>query len=244
MESQMKRLASLVLSALFGLHSLAALAGADRWIEGRNYVHLNPEQRTSVPPGKVEVMEVFSYGCPACNSFQPMIDKLRESLPSNAQMVYLPASFKPSEDWPTFQRAYFAAQALGIADKAHQAMFDAVWKTGELAIVNPNTNQLKSPQPSLEDVARCYGRLTGVKPADFLQAARSFSVDVKVKAADAKVIAMQVPGTPCIVVNGKYRINMETLANPGDIIDIVKMLVAKESQPARAATAMRAPRST
>jgi thiol:disulfide interchange protein DsbA len=225
----MKRLLSIVLVTLFSLHSLATLA-SERWVEGRNYVHLSPEQRTTVPPGKIEVMEVFSYGCPACNGFQPVIERLKQSLPPNAQMVYLPASFNPAEDWPTFQRAYFTAQAMGVADKAHQAIFDAVWKTGELATVNPTTHQLKSPQPSLEDVARCYGRLTGVKPAEFLQTAHSFTVDFKIKAADAQVRAMEVPSTPCIVVNGKYRINMETLRTTDDVIDIVKTLVAKESR--------------
>jgi thiol:disulfide interchange protein DsbA len=226
----MKRLLSILLVSVFGLHSLTALATADRWVEGRNYVRLSPEQHTRVPAGKVEVMEVFSYGCIACNGFQPVIEKLKHSLPPNAQMAYLPASFNPAEDWPIFQRAYFAAQALGVADRAHQAIFDAVWKTGELAIQNPTTRQLKSRQPSLEDVARCYGHLTGAKLADFLAAAHSFSVDAKIRAADAQVLAMEVPGTPCIVVNGKYRIKMETLAKADDIIDIVNTLVAKETR--------------
>ena len=226
----MKRAVSALMVLLGGIYAFAALAAPDRWVEGKNYVLLTPTQRTSVPAGKVEVMEVFSYGCPACNGFQPLIEKLKKSLPPNAEMVYLPASFIPSEDWPTFQRAYFAAQALGIADKTHQAIYDAVWKTGELETVNPTTHRLKSPQPSLEDVARCYGRLTGVKPEDFLAAARSFGVDAKVKMADAKIRAMQVLSTPCFVVNGKYRVNMESLSKADDVIDIVKALVAKESQ--------------
>jgi thiol:disulfide interchange protein DsbA len=226
----MKRVPSLLIVLLMSLTVLKAHAAPDRWVEGKDYFLLSPVQRTSVPAGKVEVMEVFSFGCPACNAFEPVIEQLKRALPPKAQMVYLPASFIPSEDWPTFQRAYFAAQALGIEEKTHHAIYDAVWKTGELATINPTTHQLKSPQPSIEDVARCYGRLAGVKPEDFLAAARSFGVDVKMKEADAKVIAMQVPGTPCIVVNGKYRINMQSLGKPDDVIDIVKTLVAKESQ--------------
>jgi thiol:disulfide interchange protein DsbA len=69
-----------------------------------------------VPAGKIEVREVFSYGCIACNDFQPTVEKLRHNLPSNTQMVFLSASFNPSEDWPMFQRAYLAAQSLGIAE--------------------------------------------------------------------------------------------------------------------------------
>ncbi len=66
------------------------------FVEGKNYSLLVPAQHTTVSAGKVEVMEVFSYGCIACNSFQPVIEKLKHSLPSNAQMTYLPASFNPA----------------------------------------------------------------------------------------------------------------------------------------------------
>src|SRR5437763_14848125 len=106
---------------------------AQTWIEGRNYVLLTPTQATSVPAGNIEVMEVFSYGCIACNSFQPVMERLRRSLPPNAQIVLLPASFNTGERWPLFQRAYFPAWILGVADRTHRAMFDAVWETGARA---------------------------------------------------------------------------------------------------------------
>ncbi len=208
---------------------LDAHAGPQTWVQGRNYVLLDSVQPTHVAAGKVEVLEVFSYGCPACNYFQPVIEKLEENLPANAQMAFLPASFSAAEDMPMFQRAFFAAQALGVAAQAHQAIFDAVWKTGELAVADPVTHRLKFPQPTLEDAARCYGHITGVNPEDFLRAARSFGVDVKMRAADAEIIAMQVPGTPCIIVNGKYRVELDTLSSTDDVIDIVRFLVSKES---------------
>jgi protein dithiol oxidoreductase (disulfide-forming) len=223
---------------LFGATMLGVLAmmlapitqAAQTWIEGSNYDVLSPAQRTTVPNGKVEVMEVFSYGCPACNGFQPVIAALEHSLPANAQMVFLPASFKPEEDWPMLQRAYLTAQALGIATRTHQAVFDAVWKTGELAIADPVTRRLKNPLPSIEDAAKCYEHLTGLKADIFLNTARSFSVDLRMKAADAQIVAMQVPSTPCIVVNGKYRINMNSLRSAEDVIGMVRYLVNKESQ--------------
>jgi thiol:disulfide interchange protein DsbA len=210
---------------------LAPLAqAAQTWTEGTNYDLLTPAQHTNVPAGKVEVMEVFSYGCPACNGFQPVIAALEHSLPANAQMVFLPASFKPEEDWVMLQRAYFTAQALGISSRTHGAMFDAVWKTGELAIVDPASGRLKNPQPSIADAAKCYERLTGVKSDVFLATARSFNIDVKMKSADAQIIAMRVPGTPCIVVNGKYRVNLDSLHSIEDVIGVVRYLVDKESR--------------
>lgn len=204
---------------------------ATTWAEGTHYSLLAPVQHTTVPAGKVEVMEVFSYGCPACNSFQPVVEKLKRGLPANAQMVFLPASFNPSEDWPMFQRAYFAAQSLGVAERTHQAMYDAIWKTGELSLKDPVTHRLKAKKalPTIEDAAKCYGRLTGVKPAAFLAAAKSFGVEVKMRAADAQVKAMAVPGTPCIVVNGKYRVDLDSLSSTDDLVGLVKFLVAKET---------------
>lgn len=208
----------------------AAAHGADTWVQGKNYTLLVPAHNTSVAAGKVEVMEVFSYACPACNSFQPTMDKLKRSLPSNAEMVFLPASFNTRENWPMFQRAYFAAQSLGIAERTHQALYDAIWQTGELAIVDPATRRLKTKLPSLQDAAAYYARISGVKPETFLAAANSFAVNVKMKAADSQIVAMDVPGTPCIVVNGKYRVNMETLRSNDELIDLVRFLVARESK--------------
>lgn len=213
-----------LLTVLSGLSA----ATAATFTEGQDYYPVSPAQRTSVPPGKVEVLEVFSYGCPACNAFQPTLELLKKSLPPQAQLAYLPAAFNASEDWPMFQRAFFAAQALGIAERSHQQMYDAVWKNGELATFDPEMRRLKSPQPSIEDAARAYARWTGVKPQDFLAMANSFAIDTKMRAADAQITTMQVPSTPCIVVNGHYRI-AEGVRNPAQLIELVRFLVAKEA---------------
>jgi thiol:disulfide interchange protein DsbA len=203
--------------------ALAPIAHASQnFVEGINYSLLVPAQRTGAPAGKIEVMEVFSYGCIACNNFQPVMEKLRHSLPASVQMAYLPASFNQGEDWPMFQRAYLTAQSLGIAYSTHQAMFDAVWKSGELAIS-------KVPRPTIQDAARCYARISHVKQADFLAAANSFGVDMKIGAADAQVAEMKVPSTPCIVVNGKYRVEMSSLQSSDELIDLVNFLVKKAS---------------
>jgi protein dithiol oxidoreductase (disulfide-forming) len=210
--------------------ALTAAAHAATFSEGSDYVLVTPPQQTTVPKGKIEVMEVFSYGCPVCNAFQPQMDKLRRSLPPNAQVTYLPASFNnTAEDWPMFQRAYFAAQALGVADRTHQAMFDAVWKTGELATSDYTTNRLKETQPTIEQAARFYARVAGVDPQKFLALANSFSIDSKMRAADAQIIAMHVGGTPTLIVNGKYRVTRDWRSGSDQFIELIKYLVAKDS---------------
>jgi len=225
----MRRLSFALVSA--ALINVGAYAQTAPWVAGKHYSVLPQPQRTNVAPGKIEVMEVFSYGCPACNHFRPAMKKLKTSLPPNAQMVFLPASWNAAEAWPIFQRAYITAQSLGVADKAHEAMFDAIWTTGELGISDKNTNQLKSKEdlPKIEDAAKLYQRVTGVKAADFVAASKSFGVDLKVRQADRQITEMQVPSTPTLVVNGKYRINNDALKSTDDMIALVMFLVAKES---------------
>jgi thiol:disulfide interchange protein DsbA len=213
-----------------GLIAMGGVARGTDWVAGKNYDLLPQPQATSVPAGKVEVMEVFSYGCPACNSFRPTMKRLKASLPANAKLVYLPASWHEEEDWPMFQRAYLTAQSLGVADKAHEAMFDAIWTSGELGVLNPdNPRQLKQVLPSIEDAARFYQRVTGVNAATFIATSKSFGVSLKIRRADTQISTMRVPSTPTLVVNGKYLVNNNGLTGE-QIIELVKFLVAKESK--------------
>lgn len=213
------------LALLFGLTLAAAAQAADApvpWEAGKHYFVIDPPQRSEGATGKIEVTEVFSYGCPACNFAHTFIAKIAKGLPANAVMTYLPASFKPNEDWPMFQRAYLTAQSLGIAEKAHEAMFDAVWKPdAPLAIMNADQRSLKSPQPTIEDAAKFYARY-GVKAEDFVGTANSFAINTKMKQADAFVRNTGTDSTPTIVVGGKYRL---TYASAGGDWNVMEQLI-------------------
>ena len=208
--------------------SMAAAVAAP-YSEGTNYVTLAPTQATTVGKGKVEVLEVFSYACPACNHFYPTIDKLKAALPAaRVQWRFLPASWHPEEDWKVFQRAYFAALALGIADKTHDRVFDAVWKTGELATMDGN--QMKFPLPSLADVAQFYESIAKLKPGEFLGAAHTFSVDAQMREADAQIKAYQADSTPTLIINGKYRLTPRSAGSDEQFIALAKWLVEREAR--------------
>jgi thiol:disulfide interchange protein DsbA len=200
-----------------------------KWVEGKNYYLVDPAQPTG-HPGKVEVTEVFSYACPACNSFHTTMDQLVKSLPSNAVVVYLPASFRPDENWPLFQRAFYAAQALGVADKTYDAMFDASWKTGELATYDLQAGKPKPHEawPTIDDVAKFYAKY-GVDPKQFVGVANSFSINTQMKRADDELKALGVDSTPTIVVNGKYRLTPKDAGGLPQTIELVQWLVAKET---------------
>jgi thiol:disulfide interchange protein DsbA len=128
-----------------------------------------------------------------------------------------------------FQRAFYTAQLMDIDRKTHDAAFDAVWKTGELAVFDARTQRIKVPPPSIEDAARFYARVAGVKPEAFVANANSFGVDVKMRQADQLIKAAQVDETPTILVNGKYRVTLGAAGGDDQLIELVKYLVAQES---------------
>src|ERR1700691_6462248 len=124
----MKLIQSMAALGMLALSVSMPTRGAEVWTEGVNYFLIQPPRTPSVPAGKVEVTEVVSYACPACNIFQPTMHKLKQSLPANVVVDYLPAAFNTSEDWPMFQLAYCTAQVLGGAGQNQHAPVYAGWE--------------------------------------------------------------------------------------------------------------------
>ena len=230
------RLTRVFASMLF-LALAPAVAGAQQWVEGKHYSLIRPAQRTNVAPGKIEVAEAFSYGCVACDQFRAFEPELKLRAGPDAQLVYVPASFNSAESWPLFQRAYLTAKALGIADRTHTAMYDAIWKKGELAVVDQRSGKIKSPQPTMEQVAAFYERTAGVPRQKFIDATKSFTTEASIKRAEQWLRACQVDSTPTFIVNGKYRVNTRSTGGLSQLFDVIEFLVKKEK--AAASTAAR-----
>jgi thiol:disulfide interchange protein DsbA len=200
-----------------------------KWVEGKDYQLIDAGTKLT-NTDKIEVVEAFSYGCPACNAYHPTMDELVKEMPSGVVVAYLPASFMPQENWVTLQRAYYAAQALGIAEKANDAMYEAVWSTRELSSENASGSGLKPRDelPTLDDIAKVYAKF-GANPKDFVAVANSFSVNTKMKRADDMMKAYGVEGTPTLIIDGKYRVNPLKLGDLKKSIELTKWLVAKEA---------------
>ncbi|MEO7773764.1 MAG: thiol:disulfide interchange protein DsbA/DsbL [Steroidobacteraceae bacterium] len=194
--------AALVLSGAFS-------AAESEFVEGRHYERLTPAVPVSTPAGVAEVVEGFSYGCPACFMAVPMTEGLKARLPEKTQLVYVPASFIPSEAWPMFQRAYVTAQVMGIADKTHEAMFEAIWKTGELPLIDQATRRVRQPLPGIEETAK------------------SFAVETKVGQAEQLVRAYQADSTPTFIVNGKWKVLAGTGASYEQMTQLILLLLKK-----------------
>jgi len=200
---------------------------AEPWVEGKNYFRIE-RPPTVAGQGAPAVTEIFSYGCPACNAFLPYMQSLEKKLPANAALEYLPAGWIAAENWPALQRAYLTAKALGVAKKAHVTMFDAVWKTGELASIDPRTQRPKSPLPSLQDIARFYERVAAVPVAKFLETAKSFAVDSDIRRTDSLIKAYGADSTPTIIVNGVYRLDPGAAGGAQQAVDLTLWLLRRK----------------
>jgi thiol:disulfide interchange protein DsbA len=214
-------LAGVLLVSAVAKAETAAPAAATDWEAGKNYFVIDPPQPTA-SGDKVEVLEVFSYACSHCANFQPYAEQLKASLPAYASFGYMPAIF--NAQWEPFARAYYTAQSLGVLDKTHQALFDAVHRD-------------HVPLRSIDDLAGFYAE-HGVDKAKFLSAANSFEVESKLSRARELVKNFGVDGTPTIVVAGKYRVTAQSAGGYPKLIELVDYLAEKEhggsAKPAKA----------
>jgi thiol:disulfide interchange protein DsbA len=200
----------------------AAAAPSRHWEVGTDYFLIDPRQPTSTGD-KIEVVEVFSYACPHCAHFQPTVEALKSKLPTDAQFVLVPAVFNNAQ-WEPFARAFYTARATGVLDKTHQALFDALHRD-------------HLPLYSVDVLARDFYVNYGVNPSTFLSTASSFVIDSQLARGDQLVRAYGVASTPTLVVNGKYRVEMnsERKIGPQELTDIALYLVKQEQAQAKAA---------
>ncbi|MHC1480854.1 thiol:disulfide interchange protein DsbA/DsbL [Frateuria aurantia] len=184
-------------------------SAAAPYTDGAEYVTLPQPQRYS-PEGKVEVDEVFSYGCIHCAEFASIADKLRRSLPPGVVFKLIPAAF--NDAWLPFAQAYYASKQLGLVDRTHLQLFEA--KFGEHYPIN-----------SLDELADFYAR-NGANRDEFLRIANSPEVMAKIKHDTALIQQWQVDGTPTLVVDGKYRVNQ--VDSRQELADVALWLAKRE----------------
>lgn len=175
------------------------------------YERILPPQPT-IGDGKVEVVEVFWYGCPHCHRFQPFIERWLLTAPENVTFVRLPAIL--SERWAIHARAYYAAEGLGVLERIHQPLFDAI---------HVEKRRLDSER-ELENFFAEHG----VDREEFRKAFNSFSVSTKVARARDLTRRYGIDATPAVVVNGTWRTGPGMVNSFDNVIAVVDHLVARE----------------
>jgi thiol:disulfide interchange protein DsbA len=199
---------------LFTVLALLAAPSAARTFE-ESFQEIKPAQPTSVGD-KIEVLEIFWYGCPHCYSFEPYLDKWLASKPAEVEFVRMPGVLNPA--WLPHARAYYTAQKLQVLDKIHMPLFHALHRDRK-AIFS-------------EDELREFFEANGVSGEDFDRVYRSNEVDTRVKQALVTARSARVTGVPAIIVNGKYLTSGSHAGSFEKLLQIVDQLVARERKPA------------
>jgi thiol:disulfide interchange protein DsbA len=187
---------------------------AGEFVEGRHYQRLSPAQPTITDAENVEVAEIFMYSCPACYSLEPHLKRWLSQKPENVTFVRIPASFNPLAK--IHAQAYYTAQALGKAEEIDAPFFEEF-------------HQKRNSLDTEAKLADFFERF-GVDEETFTKTFNSFAVHTNVQRADELVRRYRVPGTPAIVVDGKYLTNGSMAGSYEGWFAVINHLAATEQQ--------------
>jgi len=180
-------------------------------VAGADYVEISGGQPFEPASGKIEVVEIFSYTCPHCASFEPMLTAWRAKQTADVKFTAVAGPFGANPI--PFAKAFYAAQSLGLLGKTHDAMFRAIHIEQSLPL-----------QSSNEQIVAFYAK-HGANPEQFASTMSSFAVDAKQKRAIQFMQRSGVDSSPSIIVEGKYRVTGKSLE---DVLRITTHLVAQE----------------
>jgi thiol:disulfide interchange protein DsbA len=187
-----------------------AAGAATNYKEKIHYELVTPPQPTTTKD-KVEVVEMFWYGCPHCNALEPYVERWLKRKPANVKFIRIPAVFRPS--WELHARAFYTAEVLGVLDKTHSAMFDAI---------HNQKRRMGTEKELMEFFAQ-----HGVSNEEFKRVFHSFAVEAKVRRAKDLSQRYGINGVPSIIVNGKYRTGAQLAGGNANIFKVVNFLVEK-----------------
>ncbi len=205
-------LAALITTAAVALFGTAQ---AEDFKEGTHYEVLDKPIPYSLPEGKDSVVwEFFSYSCPHCYDLEPFLDAWKLTLPDNVQYQPVPAVF--SNRMIPGAQAFYAVQSMGKLEEAHPHIFN---------VIHVQRQQLGS----IEQYAGALGSI-GIDKNEFLGVAKSFAVDGQVNKAQQLALGARIPGTPALIINGKYRVTGRLAGSNAKMIQVANFLISKDLQ--------------
>ena len=185
---------------------------ADNLEAGKHFRAVSPPQPTT-DPDKIEVAEVFWYGCPHCFSFEPAVERWRKNdKPDDVIFVKLPATL--NKRWRLHARAFYTAEVLGILDRFHPAMFRAM-------------HEQNRPLNTEAKLAEFFAQF-GIEKKTFESTFYSFPVESKLDRADRLLRGYKITSVPTVIVNGKYWTNGTLAKSQGGVFKVVDQLIERE----------------
>ncbi len=210
--SPRRLLGATLLAVIMGLvGQSAALAAEAQYKEGQHYQVLSQPVRTR-DSDKIEVVELFWYGCPHCYHFEPLVKKWKQNQGDDVDFWRSPAIW--NDRMKLHARAFFTAKALGVLDQVHEPLFTTL-------VVE--RKRLDSAD-KIEDLFAKHG----VDREKFRDTFNSFGVNSQVTQAGARARSYKITGTPELVVNGKYRVAAGMAGGQAEMLEVADFLVKKE----------------
>lgn len=197
------------LACLFILFSNVAIA--EEFEAGKDYEVL-PAPVITHDKSKVEVVELFWYGCTHCFHFEPMLNAWKAKQADDVDFLRVPAMWNSSMQ--LHAKAFYTAKALGVLDKMHPVIFHAM---------NVEHNRLRTEDAIAELFAK-----QGLDAEAFSKTFNSFGVNSQVKLAESRAKSYRLQGTPEMVVNGKYRLSTSLTGSQEKMLKVADFLIAKE----------------
>lgn len=201
-------------SMLFSLATFAAepspAAASTSFTQGKEYELLADPVRP-LDPSKIEISEVFSYTCPHCMHFEPMIKAWIKKQKPDVKLVQIHTMWSPQME--SYQRGFYTVVALNVKDNVQAAVFDAV---------HTQRKEFTNAQSWADFLAT-----HGVDKKAVLSTYDSFGVTSQIKQADARVRGYKIQGTPELVIDGKYRINSTMAGGHEGMLKVAQFLVDK-----------------
>lgn len=162
---------------------------------------------------KVEVTEFFWYGCPHCYQLEPQLAAWVKKLPADVEFRRVPAIPRP--DWVTGAKAYYAMEILGVEEKLHAALFDAIHKQ---KTIRPGD------ETGMIDWITKQGGLDRKKVED---AFKSFSVNTKLKRSAQLFGASGATGVPALMIEGKYLTSSTMAGGNAETLKVADYLIER-----------------
>ena len=205
-----------------GLEHLAAMPADEqlpggKWKAGLNYTPIVPAQPTSVGPDKVEVVEVFWYGCPHCFDLEPYIQSWLKKKPANVEFVRIPVMWGPVHR--AHARLFYTLQALQRSDLDNK-VFETIHNDHNMLVANSDPETLNQQAQ--------FAAAHGINADAFKSAYNSFTVSSNLARAEELTARYHVEGVPLIIVNGKYTTDVGKAGGPTELMALISDLVASE----------------
>lgn len=188
-------------------------ASVTNFQEGTHFHRISPAVETDVEEGKVEVLELFWYGCPHCFQFEPHLTGWKETMSDNISFVRMPAVL--NKGWLAHARAFYALETMGELERMHPLFFEAIHTQGR----------------RLRDVESIARFLSGhdVDAEKFKSAYNSLYVETKINRSGQLVRQYGSSSVPTVIINGKYRTSGRDAGGFENVLKIIDLLVEKEA---------------